>query len=70
VKFKFQKFSRRYTWTPVKKGRDFKEGGRKGREVYDREWMGRKGRGGTKRKIRKEGRRVLIPRDKSWISHW
>jgi hypothetical protein len=45
---------------PVKKGRDSKEGG-KGREVYDRELMGRKEREGTKRKVRKEGRKVLIP---------
>jgi hypothetical protein len=55
---------------PVKKGRDSKEGGGKGREVYDREWMGRKEREGAKRKVRKEGRKVLIPRDKSWIRHW
>jgi hypothetical protein len=31
--------------------------------------MGRKEREGTKRKVRKEGRKVLIPRDKSWIRY-
>jgi hypothetical protein len=57
---------------PVKKGRDSKEGGGKGREVYDKEWMHVEEREGRGKEEGKEGGKegILTQRERHVTDTW